>query len=163
MVSIDAYGLLNTYIRNGSDWDQLVDNLHKISRLNTSWICIGSVLNMYNIFDIHQLVNYIRQNFPNMLQKIQFVSNEPELDIRCLPYELRDQAIQSLESIIGLTKDNSYVIEVINLLKLDNYNPEGFANFIRYAKIFDINRNENLASLIPQYAPYYNVQNNTSN
>jgi organic radical activating enzyme len=171
MASIDAHGALNDYIRNGSKFNQLIDNIEQLSAIPNVQVSIHSVLNMINIFDMDKLVVYLKDRFPNLVHKIASVANEEHLYVNCLPYELRNQALESLDRIIQLANNHTFasgseiklnVEAAIYNLTQQNFNADGFDRFIKYSQMFDKLRDENLSIVVPQYAPYYNVQNNTS-
>ena len=157
-VSLDGTGAVNDYIRHGAKFTNVVNNLKTIEQYTNINVTICYVLNMYNVFNTLDFVTFVRDQFPYIAPyvSIQSVVGEPELFLECLPLELRAEAIRVLEQAILVSQQNSSVLnDTINILKADYFNKEGFDNFIKYARILDNLRNENLVDTVPQYKLYY--------
>jgi len=89
-LSIDAYGDLNDFIRDGCKWEEIEKNLHKwhdIILLHPHIkICVFSTISIYNANRYYILKKYISQNFPRFeinFQNLQFpewqcIANTPE-------------------------------------------------------------------------------------
>jgi len=158
IVSIDGTDTVNDYIRNGSKFDTVIKNLDTVYQLDNIHITINSVLNMYNIFNIADLVKFFQQRYPKLAKKlsIQPVVVEEELFLNCLPNELRAEAIEILKTALELSPENRAILsDSISILEQDNFNSVGFKKFIEYAKIHDAMRGEHLPDIVPQYKPYY--------
>lgn len=156
-ISIDGYGQLNNYIRNGSDFDTIITNIDRYieKTQGQGHFSITSVLNMYNVFDLYKLAEFIQGKYQNVEHRICSVVDTPELTLDCLPLELRTEAVESLEKLADIVSDNSTVNDAIGLIESKFYKLTEFLNFIRYAKILDNVRNENLSEIVPQYKSYY--------
>jgi sulfatase maturation enzyme AslB (radical SAM superfamily) len=155
-VSIDAYGKLNDYIRHGSNFNTIINNLNSVTQLPNITVTFNTVLNNYNVFDISTLAKFFNDHYNHIPWSIQPVCDEQELFLECLPYELRQDAIDTLEQTLELVPDNSNIInDSITVLKSNVLDRINFNNFIKYAKLLDTRRGECLIDLVPQYKSYY--------
>lgn len=154
VVSIDGVGKLNDYIRNGSNWETVVSNLEMIKKHN---VMFSTTTSIYNVLDIPELVDYLKVNYPDYCHCIFLVNNEEELFVENLPMELRHDIITRLET----TKQNAPnctldgLNNLITTLKINNYNPERFAKFIKYTKILDAARGESIMDIQPKFKDYF--------
>ena len=70
MVSVDGYGDLNHYIRWPSDWTTVINNIHYL-RNQGHVIGFNVTVSMYNVSELHQLLSFFDQEFPNVLVHCQ--------------------------------------------------------------------------------------------
>ena len=154
VVSIDGVGKLNDYIRNGSNWNTIISNLEMVKNHD---IMFSTTTSLYNILAIPELVEYLKSNYPKYCHSIFLVNNEEELFVENLPVELRSEIITKLEKTI----ENAPICTVdglnnlITTLKINNYNPERFAKFIKYTKILDAARGESIVDIQPKFKDYF--------
>ena len=95
-VSIDAYGTLNNYIREGSDWNIIIENLNSFRRHlhNNTIISINTVVSNYNVNVLNDLSMFLKQHFP-MLYHYQDLAYYPDyLDIALLPQYIKDRLLE---------------------------------------------------------------------
>ena len=70
--------------------------------------------------------------------------------------ELRNEAIAGLTTALERSPENSAILaDSITTLQQDNFNEQGFKQFIKYAQMHDAMRGEHLPDIVPQYQPYY--------
>jgi sulfatase maturation enzyme AslB (radical SAM superfamily) len=62
--SIDGYGPINDYWRWGSKWDKVIQNAHRIKSLG-HYLSINTVPGIYNVTNMHQLFEFLDQEFPS--------------------------------------------------------------------------------------------------
>jgi sulfatase maturation enzyme AslB (radical SAM superfamily) len=157
MVSLDGVASVNDYIRQGSKFDNIVENIRTVNKLENVEVFVNFVLNMYNVFDTRNFFQYFEINFPEIFPRISIspVSNEKELFLECMPWELRRSAIDVLKSCLDLTDHNQSILQdSIKILESDNFNQLEFDNFIKYSLALDKIRNQSLVSVVPQFGPY---------
>jgi sulfatase maturation enzyme AslB (radical SAM superfamily) len=157
MVSLDGIAAVNDYIRYGSKFENIIENIRTVNKLENVRIYVNFVLSMYNVFDIRNFFQYFETNFPDIFSRISIspVCTEKELFLECMPRELREPAINVLKSCLGFTTHNQYVLQdSIKILEQDNFNQTEFNNFIKYSLASDKIRNQSLVLVIPQYSPY---------
>jgi sulfatase maturation enzyme AslB (radical SAM superfamily) len=160
MVSLDGIAAVNDYIRYGSNFENIIENIRTVNKLENVQIVVNFVLNMYNVFDIKNFFQYFETNFPELFSRICIspVCNETELFLECMPQELRKPAIDVLKSCLSLSGRNQYILQdSIKILEQDNFNQAEFNNFIKYSLALDKIRNQSLISVIPQFGPYVDL------
>jgi len=72
--SIDGFGPLNHYIRWPSDWKTIVGNWHYL-RDNNHKITVNTTVSIYNIHRLHELYQFIDDEFPGTLVHCQIVES----------------------------------------------------------------------------------------
>jgi sulfatase maturation enzyme AslB (radical SAM superfamily) len=154
-VSIDGTGVVNDYIRNGSNFDSVIKNIELMKHHNMIFVTIVSP---YNIFNLPNLIRYLQNNFPEHSQNhgINLVNDIEELMIDVIPPELRNEIINNLLSAESSSAANIGIQNVISILKQDNFNPDRFENFKKYTKILDQIRNESINEVVPELSNYFN-------
>ena len=154
-VSIDAYGKLNDVMRSGSNFDELVKNLAYYNKVfesrpaGSTIIMVHSAVSVYNINQIHQLDNFVKETFPNLVFDMQLVQYPWILSIKHLPVEYKQQVKDLL--------DNKYP-ELVNYMMQDGENL--FGHFINYHNKLNEIRHEDFAGLNPMLSNYINSYNN---
>jgi sulfatase maturation enzyme AslB (radical SAM superfamily) len=157
MVSLDGTAAVNDYIRHGSNFENIIENIRTVNKLENVQISVNFVLNMYNVFDTRNFLQYFEDNCPEIFPRISIspVSTEKELFLECMPQELRESAIDVLKSCLELSEHNESILQdSIKILESDNFNQLEFDNFIKYSQAMDKIRNQSLVSVVPQFGPY---------
>jgi sulfatase maturation enzyme AslB (radical SAM superfamily) len=85
--SIDGYEKINDYWRWGSKWNKVIANAHRIQEMG-HYLSINTVPGIYNVTNLHQLFEFLDQEFPTTsvyLQinyvDIQSAYNHPRPDL----------------------------------------------------------------------------------
>jgi len=117
VVSVDGFGKLNEYIRMGSVWDQIENNILSFKNKNipNRTVKLFGVIQALNALHIPELRNWCEQN--NLEIKFGFVDTPAYLSLSALPYEQRKQVT-----------DN----QVLKLLESFPFNEEDYLNFKKY-------------------------------
>ena len=109
--SIDAYGLLNDYIRSDSVWDNLLENMLKLDSLagqhgNVRWQTINTVT-VINCNKMNELYEWLDNTFKHAGQPSPAIlAVEPwYLAVNNLPQDVKDNVLQKLIE----TKEQSIV------------------------------------------------------
>lgn len=144
-LSIDAYGKLNDYIRYPSKWKKIEENFQKIQKLDNVDIEIHCTVQMYNILNLTDLIEWVQPYG----YKIYFnILNHPEyLNIRVLSTDLKKVAEERLLPYVDVPK----VKEIIKYMMSEDLS-NNFNKFLNYTTILDKSRNKNLFDLIPEFA-----------
>jgi len=93
-LSIDAYGKLNDFIRSGSNWNEIAENmkffdtLHDIRKDNTL-IVVHSAVGIYNANLMHELNHFVKEKFPRFLKLQQMIQYPVFLNIQNVPDEYK--------------------------------------------------------------------------
>lgn len=157
VVSIDGTYEVNDYIRHGSNFNIVKENIHKLYHHD---IMFSTCVSIYNVFNLKELVEFITQEFPkySFNHGIHIVNDIEELFVENVPYDLRPDLIKDLEATLLITKNfpSQGITNLINLLKQNNFDQERFEKFIRYTNTLDKVRNESITKVVPQLAKYFN-------
>ena len=127
LCSIDAYGELNDYIRYPAKWIRLARNLDIIDQqheeLNVGSATLSVTVQIYNIFHLHELIDYARERFSfiRAIPNLVHLSIPDYFNIQHLPDELKTQAIERLQAL----KDRLVKAEVTDgLNQIDSADPK---------------------------------------
>jgi sulfatase maturation enzyme AslB (radical SAM superfamily) len=165
LCSIDAYGELNDYIRYPAKWIRLARNLDIIDQqheeLNVGSATLSVTVQIYNIFHLHELIDYAREQFsfirpiPNLVH----LSIPDYFNIQHLPEDLKQQAIERLAALkdklvlAGETDGLNQLDSVLSYISMGEHSLYLMNEFKRVTSIFDRLRGESLIKLVPQLGP----------
>jgi pyruvate-formate lyase-activating enzyme len=94
--SIDAFGDLNHYIRWPSDWDVIVENWQYL-RDQGHKVTVNTTVSIYNIHRLHELYQFIDDQFPGTLVHCQIVESPGYLSPWLFPE--RTRVLASLDQV----------------------------------------------------------------
>jgi organic radical activating enzyme len=106
VVSVDGTHNIYNYIRQGSNWDKLQENLDNFDsffqdkkeklRFNNNSIHIAIILQFYNVFDISNLIGWcIERNYRPKVD-VNLKPNDSELSVKFLPWYIKKAVIHDL-------------------------------------------------------------------
>jgi molybdenum cofactor biosynthesis enzyme MoaA len=145
--SIDAVGPPLEFIRSGSNWTKIKNNLEKIIKLNLNSIKIilTPVISILNIWFIVDLFEYAKQN---NLSTAPIVLTGPDyLALNVVPDELKDLARQKLKKIQAYIDENLYK-QLHQMIEV-NDNQGLFNHTVSHVLLLDKMRNEKLFDILP--------------
>ncbi len=160
--SIDAYGHLNDYIRYPAKWDRLARNLDFIEQqheaLNLGWVTLSATVQIYNVFHLHELIDYCQQHFKfiRCMPGLIHLSIPDYFDIQYLPDDLRLEAAARLHTMKkrlvkdGAMSDLQPIDSILSYLQNGQHSPHLMSEFKRVTGIFDRIRGESLSDLVPE-------------
>jgi sulfatase maturation enzyme AslB (radical SAM superfamily) len=155
-ISLDGVGQLNDYIRNGSEFATVIDNIECIRHHQ---IMFSTCVSIYNVFDVPDIIRFVLTHYPEAEKNhwINNVNDLEELYVENTPPELRADIIKELREVLPITRENSTkgVENLIIALEQDNFNPKRFENFKRYTTILDQSRGEDICVIQPKLAKYF--------
>jgi len=105
--SLDGYGAVNEYIRHPSSWKTIEQNLNDLETHFDEWgikeVLIMVTLQVYNVFSLGQLYDYLAENFKRIRQIPQTVElhNPAHFNIQILPPRLKELAEIKLREVIA--------------------------------------------------------------
>lgn len=162
LCSIDAHGALNDYIRYPAKWIRLARNLDIIDQqheaLNLGWATLSVTVQIYNIFKLHELIDYCHERFrfiramPNLVH----LSIPDYFNIQHLPDELKKLAIDRLQVLrarlvlAGQAAGLNQIDSVLAYIKMGEHSPFLMSEFKRVTGIYDHLRDESLTDLVPE-------------
>lgn len=162
-LSIDAIEGLIEYIRSGTNWNIAKKNIQwYIDHPKVKTLIFSPVIQIYNIFDIERLILYIeelQQKTDKRLWISYLICDYPQiLDIRIIPKELRNPAIERIEWLLNQPfkiyeqPQNKIGLEtVLNILRNEQLENSKTLRreFYQYNSKLDQYRNTNLLNSIP--------------
>ena len=163
--SIDAFGELNDYIRYPAKWTRLARNLDIIDQqheeLNLGSATLSVTVQIYNILNLHELIEYCRVHFsfirtvPNLVH----LSVPDYFDVQHLPDELKQLATERLKTLraslvlAGETEGLNQIDSVLTYLGMGEHSPYLMSEFKRVTTTFDRLRGEDITELVPELSP----------
>lgn len=158
-VSIDAFGDENEYIRHGSSWKKIEENLKMLNGLGSHWQkWVTSSVMAYNCLTMHKLIdwfnNYVKQHdMKDLWWRMDPVTNPNLMRIEHIPLDLRIKAIDPLSKLLNKTacEVTRESIEVLMKTLTSEQKPTqgSFQELVDYTKVLDIKRNQNLYEVFP--------------
>ena len=142
-LSVDAYGKLNDYIRHGSDWYTVEENLYNFYEFankhkNKIYIQVNTVVSVYNVNTLTELENYITTHF-GWMHYSDFAYYPSYIDIALLPNHIKSSIIQS-----GVSD------RIHTYLKSKEYSSQDFEKLQKTTTILDKYNNKSLKDYNPE-------------
>jgi glutamate-1-semialdehyde 2,1-aminomutase len=153
--SIDGFGELNDYIRYPSHWEKISANFEKLAQLPNIDLGMSPVVQVYNIFDIDKIIDYVfevnKKYNRNIFIDFLIDTKPRNLDVKILPDVIRQEAKNKLElylqqnfneDVHEYTKNSTYAI--LNLLTEERLKTAelDLESFKSYTSILDKNRKQ---------------------
>jgi len=163
-LSVDGYGTTNEYIRSGSNWSIVDKHIRDYATSDVVGnLLFSPVVQIYNILNVTDLIDYaelIQKETGRRIDISFLLNNYPKcLDIRNLPQNIRDVAIEKLETWSATStyfaedeRNKQTVLGLIKALK-ENYNEdseEQMQIFKEYTQLLDNKRDQSLKESLPE-------------
>jgi len=167
--SIDGIGSVNDYIRSPSNWNKVDTNFRKLASLSNVRLGMSPVIQVYNILDCHNILEYANQVSKeyNKSISVDFLINDHPtyLDVTIIPLEIRKKGIENLLAFKQQNKIEDHITQnsingIVNLFgrPLRDNHKEIYQNFITMTKALDKSRKENFTNSIPDLAKELNFE-----
>ena len=165
LCSIDAYGELNDYIRYPAKWARLARNLDIIDQqheeLNLGSATLSVTVQVYNIFHLHELIDYCRERFSfiRAIPNLVHLSIPDYFNVQHLPDDLKQEASERLQALkdrliqAGETDGLNQIDSVLTYLGMGEHSPYLMSEFKRVTDTFDRLRGESITKLVPELSP----------
>ncbi len=168
LISVDAVGDLNNYIRYPANWSDIDNNLKRIDKehkeLNIKEALISTTVQILNISRIDELVDYLAQfsfimRVPNLINL--HVPNYFQSTV--LPENLKIKTTQKLLKLAekaqgSVNETHRYLIDnirqVVSFMNSEKNYEERFPIFLKFQSDFDKKRNINLYDHCPELQQY---------
>ena len=162
LCSIDAHGELNDYIRYPAKWIRLARNLDIIDQqhkeLNLGRATLSVTVQIYNIFHLHELIDYSRERFSfiRAIPNLVHLSIPDYFNVQHLPEGLKQLAAGRLGALrsrlvqAGETDGLNQIDSTLAYLDMGEYSPYLMNEFKRVTGIFDHLRGESVTKLVPE-------------
>ena len=150
ILSVDAIGPLNDYIREGSIWSDVESNIYEFHEFASTFskkvkLQFNSVATAYNVNVLNEIQNYFSKRF-QWHHYIDIAYYPAVLDISLLPDHIKEKLIQKKlpEKILEYMNSKRYSTDNFNKLKyftnaLDEYHSKNLKDYNSemYEWIFD--------------------------
>lgn len=158
--SIDSWGDRAEYIREGTVWKDIEENILKIKNevphvhLNT-----GSVISVFNVYTIPEFIDYMIER--GLFDKSSYspffynIINPEHYSANVLDDNLKNLILNKLYSVDYGDKINSQIDKVISYIKNSNYNPSLREEFLKNTNYYDHIRNRNFLETFPELESIY--------
>lgn len=148
-ISIDGTKDLYEYIRYPGKWKRIEKNFTKLNHiLREINICVVVTVQIYNVFNIDEIVEFVNRMGKKINIKIflylNFLHKPSFFSVVNLPTELKRKAISKLKKMIHDYNDQDIRIELnklINFIKSNNRDSIR-GDFVKYTSYFDEERGQ---------------------
>ena len=160
--SLDHYGERAEYIREGTEWNVIENNIKLIKKecphiiMNSS-----SVVSAFNVLTLTDFIDYVLEN--NLFDKDNYcpsfysIINPDYYTARIMNNVIKTKAIRKIEN--NISKYNRHIQkqlqEVINSLKSVTYNHDLKEQFIVVTDYYDKIRNKNFETVFPELKGHF--------
>jgi radical SAM protein with 4Fe4S-binding SPASM domain len=158
--SIDSWGNRAEYIREGTNWVEIENNIREIKRLAPHVkLSTSSVISVFNIFTIPEFLDYLTSN--KLFDKENFfpffynIINPNFFSADILNDNLKNLILNKLSSVSYDPKTNDQIKKVITYVKNSNYNPALREEFLKHTLHYDNIRNRNFLETFPELESLY--------
>jgi molybdenum cofactor biosynthesis enzyme MoaA len=151
MVSIDAVGKLNDYIRFGSNWTSIEANVKAISKISNITLVIHASVQNLNILEIDRLIEWCHQN--NYYLDYQLVTYPKMFSVTNLPTELINRAKTKLNAV-----DDKVAGKLIS--NLDHPQIDLWTELQTEINLRDTIRKTSIVDIIPEFKEHWNAKTN---
>lgn len=138
-LSIEGVGEVNDYIRYPSDWNEILANRIKLTRVGR--VILVSTINALNINKLYQIPKMGFEYTMSSLVTNNFYS------LNSIPNDIKDKYLNELYQ--------HKMIDLIKLLESSKFNENDMWNMVRHIKRRDNLRQTNLLSIWPEWKEYY--------
>jgi sulfatase maturation enzyme AslB (radical SAM superfamily) len=146
--SIDAIGEPLEYIRSGSNWLKIKDNIERLLSVihdTNIKLIITPVLSILNLWFVDKLFEFAAEN--KIPISLTILHGPDYLGLPVVPDQLKDLALSQLEKIKKYIPAQQYQL-IVNLIN-NNINQCLFQHTLRHILLLDNLRGENLFKLLP--------------
>jgi len=163
MASIDAIGPRAEYIRKGTNWDIIVDNLKKVSNQSNIDLDITPTISIFNVQTLPELLDFLYTINPKSIKLNNVLVSPPFFHINTLPDSIKQQTVIRLQNYINdidnkysnqLIDDINYIINYIKQIPPRDFTQE----FLEYNIELDKWRNENLLDIFPELSSHVKLK-----
>jgi molybdenum cofactor biosynthesis enzyme MoaA len=153
-ISIDGYKNVNTYVRWPQIWDKLVENIEKLYTVSNKKISFGTVVSIYNVCSLHELVEFLSTKYPKHDHHMQYVQHGTILQAWHYPFkEYAKMQLQKIQSL-GVYSEQQHlrtkIDGIIDLLDSETVSQQELHTFFHFNDLLDQSRKIHLKDYIPE-------------
>jgi len=161
--SMDAVGKPGEYIRYGSDWERVKNNLFKCRQYNHVETRVNITTSIYNFYYLENLIDFFKDDWPDL---ITFgPAQEKHFQPNVIPFEKRSEIIESLERIPKKIWNSDIhehqqhntvnaISSIIKKLKYDDFSKENYDYLCSYIQKMDLAKKIDIKEYCPEL---YNI------
>lgn len=150
-VSVDGIKEQCEWIRYGTKWDELVENIHTIRQYDKIKLSIAFCASLLSVEQTIATYDYFALDGIRVEMSDAIVTNPRQLNPKNLPNEVKEPLIRELKYHPQHKKFGN----IIKTLEQER-NEEEFQTAIAYINMLDIHRGTDSAQLFPSLATYIN-------
>jgi len=153
-VSIDSWGDRAEYIREGTNWNQIEENIRIIRKeLPRAYIATSSVISVFNVATLPEFLDRMYDVFGDQLEPQLYVIKQPkEYSFAAIQPDLKERIISNLNDYIGKCNSNAKepLRSVITALQTVKFNSNLRIDFEDANMYFDTIRNRDFNKTFPE-------------
>jgi radical SAM protein with 4Fe4S-binding SPASM domain len=152
-ISVDAYGKVYEYMRNGASWSRLLGTMDALRAIPSVNLCVVPTLQTYNALDLVRLFRAFDEH------DTRFMFNIANLPLwiapTCLPPSVRRIAERRLQNYLD-SECKPHNVDVVRTFHdalsstNDAFDPAAFDDFMKFTNDLDASRSENIREGIPE-------------
>jgi sulfatase maturation enzyme AslB (radical SAM superfamily) len=153
IVSLDATGKLCEYIRSGSKWDDIVNNIKFVQQFPGVKVRFNVVVTIYNVLHLNDIIDFTYQATTNLNRIDLTIAHGPEsMNIANLHPDLKELAISRLRSGLHYAEQQGRIEGVISYMMQQPTLPwhEVVDDIIE----LDDRRDEDIVQVVPEFDEY---------
>ena len=165
--SIDAYGILNDYIRSDSKWEDIENNILFLDNLSKTYAHVRydivCTLMLLNSNKLDELLQFIEDRLTFKMNRYSFettfVKRPAHLDVKNMPELVKLKVIKKIEETKLKFPKSTFVLDkAISLIRLDRSisEEEMQRDFIRYNNWLDFSRKQKFSDANPELYEWLN-------
>ena len=151
--SIDSFGERAEYIREGTEWTTVKDNLLKVKELTPHvQLYTGSVISAFNMFTIPEFLDEMKTIFGDNYSPFFYTIINPDYySADVLNESFKNLLLKKLMDYQTFNNDVHREVEkVVQYIKKSNYNEQLKETFVQKNMIYDAKRNRDFATTFPE-------------
>lgn len=159
-VSLDSWGQRAEYIREGTNWEEIVDNIKLIkSELPHVRLQTHTVISCFNVFTYVEFLEYLFQNSIFDLETYNPTTynliNPNEYSFQIINSAFKDKIIDKLQSKKFNKSINSQIKNIVSALENSSHNIELQKGFKKITEYYDNIRNRDFLQTFPELHELY--------
>jgi hypothetical protein len=159
MCSLDATDELLEYIRFGSNWQLIQNNINLMRKISNVNIVVNAVLQNTNLLGIDKLINWCQAE--KLFLQFESVTMPRYFQTDVLPKELHKLAKERLLTAQQNLQDSKLILNLPSIIEaLDcesQYLKEPWQEFTKNIAMRESIRGNSLAAVVPELAEYINA------
>jgi hypothetical protein len=141
--SIDDLGERNDYIRAGSEWDTIINNLDKIQSYPWIEASVCQTVSWMNVYYINDFIKYMRSR--NLHVHLNYVYDPEFLSLKALPVHLKQIVLDRCTDL------NEWELNSLRSQFIDQPDMTVFRQGVEYNNWLDNNNRTSFAKVFPEW------------